>query len=484
MIFFKFVFISIIGGIFAMNLQAAETKKYGYVPLTFPRDPAEVSFFPEQVMLGQILEPLVDTDKMGNLTPGVAESWAFENQGLTIRIKLNKSRRFSNGNLISSKDVKYTINRMIEKKSQSAQFLNSISEITTLTEGEVIIKLKEPNVALLKALSRDQLGIVPDGWSFDKNSKEPFVGSGPYRLVKENEKWYLIENGKYQGSLKPIIKKWELVYLSDSKGNIPDNNIPDYAPAISYSTKDSLMKLSGAEKFKSMEQLSFSQSSAWWHPSGSHFKSEESRKKAMQVIEKIMALTSKKLNQERATGIIPKGVAGHLAEYKGNDVKTNGKSSSLNKLRIGYKGSLFDEIIESGEVKDIAKKAGLDLEFIRIDNSNQASANIDIIFAAWAGGFNDPEGFIGLLQTNLGQDFISYAGTKIAELYKKARAEQNWADRSALFQKINKELRDSSLMVPGWKISYFVVGQPSLLSEESTYRYTPRFQLVKDNSSR
>ena len=88
------------------SMVSAAPKKYGYVPPTFPRDPAEVNQFAEHIVLGQILEPMVDTDKMGNVTPGLAESWSFEDKGFTIKFKIRKDRFFSNGKKLEAKDMR------------------------------------------------------------------------------------------------------------------------------------------------------------------------------------------------------------------------------------------------------------------------------------------------------------------------------------------------------------------------------------------
>lgn len=477
----------LLGGIVSMsaNSMADSVKKYGYVPLTFPRDPAEVNLFAEHIVLGQILQPVVDTDKFGNVTPGIAESWSFEDKGLSIRLKIQKDRYFSNGKLITAKDVKYTITRMIEKKSQSSNFLNSVSEITVPDDSHLVIRLKEPNVAILKALSRDQLGIVPDGWTFDSASTEPFVGSGPYHLKKEGSAWFLVENKKYQGSQKPLVKKWQLIFLADQDGNIPTNVFPDYAPAITSFAKRSLEKLDGAIKLKSVEQLSFAQTSAWWHPNGEHFTSSQFKSRAMQLIEEIMDEGSKKIKLERATGVIPKGVSGHLTEHPKVTKVEIKATKQVDKIKLGAVGSIFDELTESLNLGEIAKKHGFALEVIKIPPSemkNIGEKKIDIIFAGWAGGFNDPEGFIALLPTYLGKDFMTYIGPDLAETYKKARLEQNWTTRSEMFQKINSGLRQSQLMVPGWKIPFFIAGTPSLISEEATFRYTPRLQVVKESN--
>lgn len=155
-----------------MNLQNANAgvvPKLGYVPQSFPRDIIKINQFAEHVLLAQILEPLVDADRFGNMTRGIAERWSVSQDGKTIVFFIEKGQLFSNGNPIRAKDVKYSINRHIAENTQSSNFLKSIKEVKETAPYEVTMILSEANVAILKALSRDHLGIVPDGWTFDSN---------------------------------------------------------------------------------------------------------------------------------------------------------------------------------------------------------------------------------------------------------------------------------------------------------------------------
>ena len=464
------------------TISAAVPKKYGYVPPTFPRDPAEVNQFAEHIVLGQILEPMVDTDKLGNVTPGLAESWTFEDKGLTIKFKIKKDRVFSNGKKLEAKDIKYTIDRVIQKKSQSSNFLGSISSIEAPASNTLVIRLKEPNVSILKALSRDQLGVVPIDWNFDKDSSEPLVGSGPYRLFKKGTNWNLEVNEKYPKASAISIREWQLVFFADHDLNVPAVGLPDYVPGATLSTKNGMQKVSGFEKLKTVNQISYAQTSAWWHPHGTHFSSPEMRNRAMGLIEEILDKGCKKLELERATGVIPKGVAGHLAVTQVPKI-THKKYEKTEPLRLAVVGATFDDFLKGNDVQAIAKEHGFQIEIIKVSPSEMpkiAEKKPDIIFAGWAGGFNDPEGFIALLPTFLGKDFGTYIGPALAEKYKRARQEENWTVRSELFQQINEQLRKDQLMVPGWRVPFYIIGQTNMISEEATFRYTPRLHLVKE----
>lgn len=475
----------LVGGIILMSLVSNGEilpKKYGYVPLTFPRDPAEVNQFAEHIVLGQILEPMVDTDKLGNVTPGIAESWVFDNKGLTIKFKIRTDKVFSNGKKLESKDIKYTIERILEKKSQSSNFLSSISSLEALTPDSLIIHLKEVNVSILKALSRDQLGVVPMGWTFDKESLEPLIGSGPYRLIKNGKNWNLEINEKYPNSANISIKKWQLIFFADNELNVPNLELPDYVPGATLAIKTEMEKNGDFKKLKTVSQISYAQTSAWWHPHGAHFSSKEMKRRVMGLVEELMSSGCKKLDLERATGVIPKGVAGHLAVTQFPKIEKQ-KYDKLETIRFVFVGATFDEFTKKSNIESIAKEHGFKIEVVKIaptELPKVAEKRPDVIFAGWAGGFNDPEGFIALLPSFLSKDFSTYIGVDISEKYKKAKQEQNWTIRSELFQQINEELRKSQLMVPGWRIPFFIIAKPNLISEEATFRYTPRLHLVKE----
>lgn len=482
----KFFFV-LVGGLMAFEIQAATTdiKKYGYVPVTFPRDPAEVNQFSEHILLGQILEPLVDTDKLGNVIPGIAKSWKFENQGTTIKFQLDSTRQFSNGKKLTSKDVEYTLNRVIEKKSQSSNFLLSVASIETPTDDVLVIKMKEPNVSILKALSRDQVGIVPKGWGFEKESNEPIIGTGPYRLVKDGGHWFLKKNVKFPSQEKIEIPSWKLIYFADTQMNVPSTEIPDYVPGASASIKESIFKLKGSEALKSIEQISYAQTSAWWHPYGESFSDTEKQSRAMNFVEAVFEQASKSLGFERATGVIPKGVAGHLlnADFK-PDKSVKVKKSQ--KLKLAFVAATFDDMISKVDVQKLGKEYAFEVEVLKVSPTELSSLpgkKPDVVFAGWAGGFNDPEGFIALLPTFIGKPFSDYIGPKLAEIYKKARHDSDWTSRSELFRTMNSSLRKDRLMAPGWRIPFSIVGKPNLISEEATYRYTPRLHAVKQKEN-
>ncbi len=68
-------------------------------------------------------------------------------------------------------------------------------------------------------MSRDQLGIQPSKWKFDKKSNEPYTGTGPYKITKENNSWFLNSNPFYRS--QDEIKCWKVELIDTAKNNYP-----------------------------------------------------------------------------------------------------------------------------------------------------------------------------------------------------------------------------------------------------------------------
>lgn len=467
-----------------MNLQivsAGTVPKLGFVPRSFPRDIIKINQFAEHVLLAQILEPLVDADRFGSMTRGIADNWKVSQDGKTIVFHIEEGQVFSNGKPIRAKDVRYTINRHIAENTQSSNFLKSVKEIKETSPYEVTLILSEANVAILKALSRDHLGIVPDGWTFDEKSDEPYIGSGPYRLKRIDGGWFFVKNEKHAKANLISVPKWELVYFLDDTAIGIGKEIPDYVPMASQPIFDELAKISKEKgiAIQSKEQTSFVQTSIWWHPNGKHYQSNEMKTQMMAFLDELIELKAKKLNFQRATGIVPVGISGYLPDRVKFE-KPEKEQTRKTVMSIAVVGA-FDFAFEGDEVKKLADSYGLEINIINIkpvDLGTISSKKPDVVMAAWAGGFNDPEGFLPLLSQLLGVDFVDYLGD-LRSIYLQARVEQDWSKRSDLFRQFNKQIVAQKRMVPGWKVPMYAVSRSGLTEENIGFRYTPRLINVK-----
>ena len=136
-----------------------------------------------------IFTGLTARDKDNNVIPALAESWEFDKDTNTYTFKLRTDVKWHDGEAFTADDVKFTIDTIKNPDSMSeiASNYEDIESVEVISDSEVKIKLKEPNVAILDYLT---VGVVPEhilageDITTSEFNKKP-IGTGPYKL----EKW-------------------------------------------------------------------------------------------------------------------------------------------------------------------------------------------------------------------------------------------------------------------------------------------------------
>jgi len=149
-----------------------------------------------------LYDTLVEPDTTGKLVPALAESWTVSPDGLTWTFKLRQGVVFHNGQPLTSRDVKATLDRIRDPSFASPRRneFTAIKEVRTPDPQTAVIVLGAPYAPILANLASGWGAILPadliqSGHNFDS---EP-IGTGPFKFEKwiRDNKISMVRNEKY-----------------------------------------------------------------------------------------------------------------------------------------------------------------------------------------------------------------------------------------------------------------------------------------------
>src|SRR5438309_3615064 len=153
-------------------------------------DPHKVPAFTSARVFELVYSYLMRLDENLGVQPDLAESMpTTSSDGKTVTVKLRSGVKFHNGDPLTSADVKYTFDRIIDTKTAAVarSFFADVDTITAPDATTVVFNLKTPNAALLADMADPKTGIVSKKIgeaNADLSKKETAIGSGPFKLAE------------------------------------------------------------------------------------------------------------------------------------------------------------------------------------------------------------------------------------------------------------------------------------------------------------
>jgi len=212
---------------------AASTSKYGgtlkhatQAPTNL--DPAFLGSVPDDEVARQWHDFLVFIGENNEPDParGVAEKWDTSADGLTWTFTLRQGIKFHDGKEMTSKDVKFSFDRLRDPKVGAATvaLYANIVDISAPDAYTVVFKLTNPNPDFLKDLG-DYHALIMDAAGTDFATQ--WNGTGPFILEKYSpeDRITFKRNPNYwlkdaDGQQLPYLDGMEFVFIADSTAQV------------------------------------------------------------------------------------------------------------------------------------------------------------------------------------------------------------------------------------------------------------------------
>lgn len=150
---------------------------------------------------------LTEFDKDLNVVPGLAESWTYSSDNLTVTMKLRQGVKFADGSSFGSEDVKFSLDKIKDKTTAavSAASLASVTSVEATDANTVTLKLSAPDAALLANLAVINMAMLSSD-ATEAALKTTPNGTGPFvfKERKANQSLTVARNTSYWGDKTPL----------------------------------------------------------------------------------------------------------------------------------------------------------------------------------------------------------------------------------------------------------------------------------------
>jgi peptide/nickel transport system substrate-binding protein len=189
-------------------------------------------------IIPNIYNTLLEQKADGTIAPMLATEWKFEDEGKTLRLTIRPSVKFSDGTDMTLDDIVWSLDRARVPDVGAWSFLlASIDKVETAGDNQIVIRLKNPDLTILPALTTFNASVMPrklveaeKGATIDEkatNFANHPVGTGPF-MMKSWERdvaMTLVPNPHYwrkgdDGKALPYVDEVKLTVVPDDATRI------------------------------------------------------------------------------------------------------------------------------------------------------------------------------------------------------------------------------------------------------------------------
>ncbi len=182
--------------------------------------PAEMPEYTAYTISYQIFDRLIETTPQGDIRPGLAESWEYDETNTELTLHLRKGVKWHDGTEFTADDAVYSIQMACDLPAITAAVTQMITKVEKVDDYTMKICTDIPYDPLESCLGSPMCGIFqkaacekdPDAF------RRAPIGTGPYKFVSWNsgDSIVLTENTDYWGGPNAGIKNITFKIMLDA----------------------------------------------------------------------------------------------------------------------------------------------------------------------------------------------------------------------------------------------------------------------------
>lgn len=398
----------------------------------------------------------------GSLEGDLAKEYSISDDGKVYIFKIHDGVKFHNGDDLTAEDVKYSIERIIEKEVR-AQHFDAVENIEVIDELNLKITLKEPVAPFLTYLAYPMNAVVNKTIveANDGSLNNADAGSGPFKLnVWERDQFLVLDKFEdYFEEGKPYLDR---VYLK------PIDDETARTTALRNDELDIILQVSA----KNIDRLAQypninveSVAGTYWEYLGLNTKAGPlSNKKVRQAV--AWAVNRDTLNQMvkfgKATpltgGPIPPGhwADDELEVYPAQDLDRARELLAETDYSTGFDTTLIvlsnpDQLNAAQVIKAQLAPIGIDVEIRSLESSvyfeNLGSGDFEMTVIGWV-GFVDPDEYLyNIFHTDGIWNQQAYSNKEVDALLEEGRRVSDKEERRKIYREAQRMIAEDAPMV-------------------------------------
>ncbi len=398
----------------------------------------------------------------GSLEGDLVEEYSISEDGKVYSFKIHEGVKFHNGDDLTAEDVKYSIERIIDKEVR-AQHFDAVENIEVMDDFNLEITLAEPVAPFLTYLAYPMNAVVNKNVveANDDSLNDVDAGSGPFKLnVWERDQFLVLDKFEdYFEEGKPYLDR---VYLK------PIDDETARTTALRNDELDIILQVSAKNIDRLAEYPNINVESVagtYWEYLGLNTEAGPlSDKKVRQAV--AWAVNRDALNQmvkfgkaaPLTGGPIPPGhwADDELKVYPAQDLEKAKELLSETEYSSGFETTLIvlsnpDQLNAAQVIKAQLAPIGIDVEIRSLESSvyfeNLGNGDFEMTVIGWV-GFVDPDEYLyNIFHTDGIWNQQAYSNKEVDALLEEGRRVSDQEERRKIYREAQRMIAEDVPMV-------------------------------------